>query len=228
MAIWVELGIAVLIVEGGVQGYLGGLKKTAALVLLLLLIFLMALAFGQAGADYLVLHHQADVRIMPVLLQRLPLVITVTPPQAPLPATSQRAAALVEQMPLAPVYRDWLVSLSPFARTEGLSEHVLVARVFALLLLRKGAFLFFFGILILSRVIAGQVLTAREQLWGGVLPRLAAALLGAGCTLFLLAVVLTALAPFSPLFLGILAFDLADSRLAQALMALGLNLMPGL
>lgn len=228
MSYWVELGIIVLVVGGMVQGYLGGLRKTAVLALFLLLCFLLALAFGQAGADYLVLYHDADIKIMPVLLERLPLVITVSPPRAPLPDAGQRAASIVQHMPLTPVYKDWLVGLSPFGSPRGLTEHTLIAQVFSHLLLRKGVFLFFFCILLLGRKIMGQVVEPGDKLNGGFGQRLAAGLLGGACTLLLLSVLLTALAPFFPLFLGFLAYDMADSLLVEYLMTLGLGISPGL
>jgi len=224
MGYWADLGILVLVAGAAVRGYLGGLRNVVVLTLGLILILLLALAFGQAGTEYLVLHHQADTRIMPVLLQRLPLVITVSPQPAPLPDAGQRAAALVRQMALAPVYQDWLV-MQPFPGDAlGVTEHGLVARLFSLLLLQNGVFLSFLFLLLFLQGIIGSLLGRKRQ-EGAPGERWAAALLAGSSTLVLLSVVLTSLVPFTPLFFGFLASDLAASPLTAAMIRLGLTLL---
>ena len=227
MYYWVELGLLVLTAGGVVQGYLGGLRKTLLLTLALLLAIAAASVFARAGADYLIAYHQADVKMIPVLMQRLPLVVTVTPHQAFMPEVGQRAAAMVHNMPITPVYRDWLAGLPPFQVPGSLTEHGLIAQVFAALLLRKGVFLFFFGTLLLGVKLMGNLAGQRQEPSMGRPGRLMAALLGGGFAVLSLAVILTALTPFSPLFFGFLAFDLARSPLVGYLTSLGLLLLSG-
>jgi hypothetical protein len=226
---WIELGLLVLTVGGVVQGYLRGVRRTGVVVLVLLLVFLASRSFGEAGAEYLTLYHHLDVKIMPVLLDRLPLVITVSPLPGIFSEPAQRAAVVVENMPLVPVYQNWLTGLPEFTQGAGGStgQHM-VAQVFSQLLLKRGIFLFFFGVLLLGAKIAGEILGQGEGVQGGFGDKLAGALLGGCSRLMVLAVALTALAPFFPLFFSFLAWDVAKSPVVQFLVKQGLYFLPAL
>ncbi len=226
---WIELGLLVITVGGVVQGYLGGVRRTGIMVLTLLLAFLASRSFGEAGAEYLTLFHHLDAKIIPVLLERLPLVITVSPLTGAFSEPAQRAVALVQDMPLVPVYQSWLAGLPQFSQgAGGLSGHHMVAQVFSLLLLKRGLFLFFFSILLIGAKIAEGIMSQASGARVGLCNKLAGAVLGGCARLLVMAVVLTALAPFLPLFFSFLAWDVAESPLVQFLVGQGLFFLPSL
>jgi hypothetical protein len=225
---WIELALLVFTVGGVVQGYLGGVRRTGIGVLILIMAFLASRSFGEAGAEYLTLYHHLDVKIIPVLLERLPLVITVSPLTGAFSEPAQRAAVMVENMPLVPVYQSWLTGLPQFSQgAGGPTGHHMVAQVFSQLLLKRGVFLLFFGVLLMGAKIAGSIMGQGEGR-RGFGDKLAGAVLGGCARLLILAVMLTAFAPFLPLFFSFLAWDVAASPLVQFLVGQGLFFLPSL
>ncbi|HHX77757.1 MAG TPA: hypothetical protein GX697_05350 [Firmicutes bacterium] len=218
MEYWLDLVMILLLIKGAVTGYLAGAGAGAMKTVLLLPALWLAGLFSNGGAVYLETISKFDELLKPLVASRFPLALAVSPPLG----GEMAAAALVRGLPLPPLYQERLAGMPEIMELPAGSPALeAVIEKFTSLIILKGAFLFFFLILLIAMQIIIKLKRDNPFPPRGKLTGL---LLGGLNTGIVSAFLVEAFCPFLPLFGTFVAWDISRSPVLEALLKIAFTL----
>lgn len=220
---WVNIALIVFIISGFVRGYIRGIKREVIFAVLLLISIVFSKQFATASTNYLTEAYRLEKQIISVLAERLSLTIAVGT-QVATENTETEVVSMVEDMPLAPVFKDYLIELPQLWKSSVDSPpYENIIEVFAFLIITSVGFLFFFLCFLgISNIIASISKDFNNKTKNSFV----GAIVGGIVNIIVVAVIATALAPFVPIFKSFIAWDIVISPLVNNLIQIGLAFKP--